>query len=61
MTQGTLLRNNRLLGALALTVLLAALVTAHIQGGVSLELGDMLLSVQSQHEDGLVLSFVRAP
>ncbi|MFN7163280.1 MAG: hypothetical protein ACK4P2_00535 [Hyphomonas sp.] len=61
MTQGTLLRNNRLLGAFALTVLFAALALAHFQGGVSMQLGEMLLSVQSQHEDGLVVSFVRAP
>lgn len=61
MTQGTLLRNNRLLGALALTMLIAALTYAHFQGGISMELGEMLLSVQSQHEDGLVVSFVRAP
>ncbi len=61
MTKGTFLRNNRLLGALALTVLAAALTVAHFQGGISMELGEMLLSVQSQHEDGLVVSFVRAP
>jgi hypothetical protein len=61
MTKGTLLRNNRLLGALALAVLVAALAVAHFQGGISMELGEMLLSVQSQHEDGLVVSFVRAP
>jgi hypothetical protein len=61
MTKGTLLRSNRLLGALALTVLVAALTAAHLQGGISMELGEMMLSVQSQHEDGLVVSFVRAP
>ncbi|MBA4338847.1 hypothetical protein [Hyphomonas sp.] len=61
MTKGTLLRNNRLLGALALAVLVAALTVAHFQGGISMELGEMLLSVQSQHEDGLVVSFVQAP
>jgi hypothetical protein len=61
MTKGTLLRNNRLLGALALTALVAALAAAHFQGGISMELGEMMLSVQSQHEDGLVISFVRAP
>ena len=61
MTKGTLLRSNRLLGALALTVLLAALTAAHLQGGISMEFGEMMLSVQSQHEDGLVVSFVRAP
>lgn len=61
MTKGTLLRNNPLLGALALTVLVAALIFAHFQGGLSLQLGEMLLSVQSQHEGGLVVSFVRAP
>lgn len=61
MTKGTLLRNNRLLGALALTALVAALTVAHFQGGISMELGEMLLSVHSQHEDGLVVSFVRAP
>jgi hypothetical protein len=61
MTKGTLLRNNPLLGALALAVLVAALAFAHFQGGLSMQLGEMLLSVQSQHEDGLVVSFVRAP
>jgi hypothetical protein len=61
MTKGTLLRNNPLLGALALAVLVAALTFAHFQGGLSMQLGEMLLSVQSQHEDGLVVSFVRAP
>jgi hypothetical protein len=61
MTKGTLLRNNQLLGALALAVLVAALTVAHFQGGISMELGEVLLSVQSQHEDGLVVSFVRAP
>lgn len=61
MTKGTLLRNNRALGALALSVLLAALITAHLQGGVSMELGELLLSVQPHTEGGLVVSFVRAP
>ncbi len=61
MTKVTLLRNNQLLGALALAVLVAALTVAHFQGGISMELGEVLLSVQSQHEDGLVVSFVRAP
>lgn len=61
MTKGTLLHDNRLLGALALSVLVAALIAAHFQGGISIELGEMLLSVKSQHEDGLVVSFARAP
>lgn len=61
MTKGTLLLNNRLLGALALTVLVSALTVAYLQGGISMELGEMMLSIQSQHEDGLVVSFVRAP
>ncbi len=61
MTKGTLLRNNRLLGAFALTVLFAALVLAHLQGGVSMQLDEMLLSVQPHTEGGLVVSFVRAP
>lgn len=60
MTKGTLLRNNRVLGALALTVLLAAIALSQIQGGLSLELGDLLLSVQPHQEGGLLVSFVRA-
>jgi hypothetical protein len=61
MTKGTFLRNNRLLGALALTILVAALLTAHLQGGVSMELGEMMLSVQPHQEGGLMVSFMKAP
>jgi hypothetical protein len=61
MTKGTFLRNNRLLGALALAVLAAALLTAHLQGGVSMELGEMMLSVQPHQEGGLMVSFMKAP
>ena len=45
MTKGTLLRNNRVLGTLALTVLIAAIGLAQLQGGLSMELGDLLLHV----------------
>mgnify|MGYP001192677440 CR=1 FL=1 len=58
MYKGTLLRNNRVLGALALSVLLAALAFAHMQGGIQMNFGEMQLSVQSHQEDGLVFSFV---
>ncbi len=61
MTKGTLLRNNRLLGALALTVLFGALIFAHFQGGVSMSFGEMQLSVQSHTEGGLLVQFVQAP
>ena len=61
MTKGTFLRNNRLLGALALAVLVAALLTAHLQGGVSMEFGEMMLSVQPHQEGGLMVSFMKAP
>ena len=61
MTKGTFLRNNRLLGALALTILVGALITAHLQGGVSMELGEVMLSVQPHQEGGLMVSFVKAP
>jgi hypothetical protein len=60
MTKGTLLRNNRILGALALTVLIAAIGLAQLQGGLSMELGDLLLSVRPHQEGGLLVSFVRA-
>jgi len=59
MTKGTFLRNNRLLGALALTVLIAALAIAQTQGGVSMELGELMLSVQPHQEGGLIVSFVQ--
>lgn len=59
MTKGTLLRNNRLLGALALSVLIAALAVAHYSGGIHLNVGEMHLSVQSHEQGGLVLSFAR--
>ncbi|MBK8197579.1 MAG: hypothetical protein IPK75_04350 [Acidobacteria bacterium] len=61
MTKGTLLRNNRLLGALALTVLVATLYFAQTHGGISLEVGEMALSVQPHQEGGLLVSFVSAP
>jgi hypothetical protein len=61
MTKGTLLRNNRLLGALALLALAGIAFAAHTHGGVSMELGELLLSVQPHTEGGLVVSFVRAP
>lgn len=61
MTKGTFLRNNRMLGALALAVLVAALLIAHLQGGVSMELGEMMLRVQPHQEGGLMVSFVKAP
>lgn len=61
MTKGKLLHDNRLLGALALTVLVAALAAAHFHGGISMELGEMQLSVRSHQDDGLVVSFARAP
>ncbi len=59
MTKGTLHRNNRLLGALALSVLIAALATAHFSGGIHMNVGDVHLSVQSHDQGGLVLSFAR--
>lgn len=59
MTKGTLLRNNRLLGAFALTVLIAALAAAHLSGGIHLSVGEVHLSVQSHEQGGLVLSFAR--
>ncbi len=58
MIKGTLLRNNRLLGALALTVLIAALAAAHYSGGIHMSVGEVHLSVQSHDQGGLVLSFV---
>ena len=61
MTKGKFLRNNRLLGALALAVLVAALLTAHLQGGVSMEFSEMMLSVQPHQEGGLMVSFMKAP
>ncbi len=61
MTKGTLLRNNTLLGAMALTVLFAVAVFAHLQGGLWMNLGEMQLSVQSHTEGGLIVQFVRAP
>lgn len=57
MTKGTLLRNNRLLGGMALAVLVAALALAHFQGGIHMQLGEVQLSVQSHQEGGLVFSF----
>jgi hypothetical protein len=61
MTKGTLVRNNRLLCGLALALLAAALAFAHWQGGISMELGDLTLSVKSHQEGGLLVSFARAP
>jgi len=61
MTKGTFLRNNRLLGGLALAFLITALLVAHLHGGVSMELGELMLSVQPHQEGGLVVSFVKAP
>ena len=60
MTKGTLLRNNRVLGALALTVLLAALAFAQTHGGIYMELGELMLRAQPHKEGGLVVSFVLA-
>lgn len=57
MTKGTLSRNNRLLGGMALAVLVAALAFAHFQGGIEMQLGEVQLSVQSHQEGGLVFSF----
>lgn len=59
MTKGTLLRNHRLLGMLALTVLLATLVAAHNSGGIHMNFGEMHLSLQSHEQGGLILSFAR--
>ena len=59
MTQGTLLRNHRLLGMLALTVLMAALTMAHYSGGIHMNVGEVHLSLQSHEQGGLVLSFAR--
>lgn len=61
MTKGTLFRNNRLLGAVALSFLVAALYFAQTHGGFSMELGEMALSIQPHQEGGLLVSFVRAP
>jgi len=41
MTKATFLRNNPLLGVLALTLLSAALLMAHLRGGVSMEVGEL--------------------
>ncbi len=60
MKQGTLLRDNRLLAALAFTLFAAAIYAAHLQGGVSMQLGDVLLSVKTHQEGGLVVSFMQA-
>jgi len=61
MTKGTLFRDNRLLGLLALATLAAALTAAFMLGGVSMELGEVVLNVQPHQEGGLVVSFVKAP
>lgn len=60
MTKGTLLHNNRLLGALALAVFAAALAVSQMQGGVSMELGELMLRVQPHQEGGLLVSFIKA-
>lgn len=60
MTKATFLCNNRLLGALALILLSAALLLAHLRGGVSMEVGEMLLHVQPHQEGGLMVSFMQA-
>jgi len=61
MTKATFLRNNPLLGVLALTLLSAALLMAHLRGGVSMEVGELLLHVQPHQEGGLMVSFMQAP
>ncbi len=61
MTRAKFFHNNRLLGALALTVLCATLLMAHLRGGVSMEVGEMLLHVQPHQEGGLMVSFMQAP
>jgi hypothetical protein len=38
----------------------AGVYAAHLQGGVSMELGDVLLSIKSHQEGGLVVSFIKA-
>jgi hypothetical protein len=60
MKQGTLLRDNRLLAAVAFMLIAAGVYAAHLQGGVSMELGDVLLSIKSHQEGGLVVSFIKA-
>lgn len=59
MTLGTLLRRNRLLTTLVLTAIFVALVIFQMQSGISMELGEMALSVQPHQEGGLLVSFVR--
>lgn len=59
MTMGTLLRRNRLLTTMVLTAMFAALVVFQMQSGISMELGEMALSVQPHQEGGLLVSFVR--
>jgi hypothetical protein len=61
MTKATFLRNNVLLGILALSLLAAALLMAHLRGGVSMEVGELLLHVQPHQEGGLMVSFMQAP
>ncbi len=61
MTKGTLIRDNRLLGTLALATLAGALTFALLLGGVSMELGELVLNVQPHQEGGLMVSFVKAP
>lgn len=61
MIKGTLLRNNSLLGALALAMLAATAIFAHTHGGVSMELGEVVLNVKPHQEGGLMVSFVKAP
>jgi hypothetical protein len=60
MKQGTLLRDNRLLAALAFMLIAAAVYAAHLQGGVSMELGDVLLSIKTHQEGGLIVSCIKA-
>jgi hypothetical protein len=61
MRQGTLLFDHRVIGALALASLLAALAFAHTHGGVSMQLGELLLELHPHQDGGLIVSFLRAP
>ena len=60
MTKGTLRHDMRLLGSLALAAAAATVAASLMQGGLSMELGDLLLSVRPHQDGGLIVSFVTA-
>lgn len=61
MKMGNFLHNNWLLGALAVTLLAAAVVLTTVSGQVSLELAGVSMSLEQHENGGVRVFFVQAP